>query len=747
MFSQMRRLAALTRLIVAIARRSGELPAPNSVALAQRLAAIPSRGLPLGRPVAIYWNDNQVPFIEAESDRDLATALGVVHAHLRLAQIELLRRVSRGRLAELLGPVAVDLDHLLRILDFGRAVPAMAAALSSETRLWLEGFVAGINHYLSAVRELPHEFAAFGIAREPWRIEDVLTIARLAATDVTWLIWFRLMALRSRPGWTELSDRLRGSEITPGGGTDLVDLALQPATRSGSNAVAVSGARSKSGAAVVAGDPHLSIILPNLWLVAGFRSPSYHAVGLMIPGLPFIALGRNRAIAWGGTNLHAGSSELYDVSTLPAHAIRNRSETIAVRWQHPRTVTIRETDFGPIVTDAALLRARGGGAAALRWIGHQPSHEITAMLRMNRAESWEDFGSALDGFAIPGQNMLYGDVSGRIGQLMAAHLPQRSPGIRLEPIARDDQGTDWARIMTARTLPSVVDPPEGFLASANNRPNADHVVVGFFFSPDDRVRRLRELLRRRDAISFEDVAALQRDVRQQQALERRDWLLSLLEPRMRAPQRDARLRKLLAAFAAWSGEYRADSPGALAHELVFHQLANRLLTKERLAAYATVWRTRHLIAGDLSALPRAQVARALEQALAPAARDFQRFGTWGELHRVRVSHPLGALPLVGRRYRFVDIPGAGSAETLMKTAHPLTNKRHAASYGSNARYLVDLSDPDRSFFALLGGQDGWLGSSTATDQVAPWQRGEYVQVPMREATVRALFRHRTELTP
>src|SRR5262249_2192600 len=131
---------------------------PRSATIAQRLAALPDAGLPVAAPVEIRWNEHLVPFIAAESDLDLATALGLVHAHLRLAQMELLRRIAQGRLSEILGPVAVPFDHGLRLLDPIRAVAAIEAALPESTRDWLEAFVIGINHHLASGAERPFEF-------------------------------------------------------------------------------------------------------------------------------------------------------------------------------------------------------------------------------------------------------------------------------------------------------------------------------------------------------------------------------------------------------------------------------------------------------------------------------------------------------------------------------------------------------------------------------------------------------------
>ena len=131
----------------------------------------------------------------------------------------------------------------------------------------------------------------------------------------------------------------------------------------GSNSLAVAGHRSDTGGALMANDPHLGILVPNVWLIAGVRSPSYHAVGLMAPGLPIFAIGRNPHIAWGGTNMRAASSDLYDVSKVPASEIDERSESIGVRWWFDSDVTVRETRWGADRQRRAAPRRHGPAAA------------------------------------------------------------------------------------------------------------------------------------------------------------------------------------------------------------------------------------------------------------------------------------------------------------------------------------------------------------------------------------------------
>lgn len=704
--------------------------------------------MPIAAPVEIRWNDHLVPFIRADSDRDLGVALGLVHAHLRLAQIELLRRISQGRLAEMLGPVAIPFDHALRLLDPARAVPAIEAALPDSTREWLDGFVAGINHHLASAAERPLEFGLLGIDPEPWTVADVLGIARLAAADINWLLWIRLFRAPRGPEWPDIWAQLIEDGAAPvpslGSGRDFDDEAFERLVlglgRAGSNALAVSGRRSATGAAWLAGDPHLSLSLPSVWLEAAYRSPSYNVAGLMIPGIPVMAIGRNPSIAWGGTNLHAASSELFDVSDLPPSDITERRVRIAVRWSRSRDLVLRDTAYGPIISDAPLFGGGNGRPCALRWMGHQPSDELSALLAINRARDWTEFRAAADGFAVPGQNLVYADRDGHIGKLRAAWLPRRGTQPPADFVSPLTHAAHWMDYATAAHLPAEIDPPEGFVVSANDRPPPSDIPLGWFFSPNDRAERLTELLGDREKIGFAELAASQRDVMLPFALALRDRLCrTYVAPVPADPVFDA--------LRDWDGAYELGSAGGLAFELVLAHLLTAIMPPDRRALYGAVWHGRRLLAREIDALSPERLSDVVRQAIAAARPAFARLRDWGEAHRLRLAHPLGAIPVLGRRYRFTDWPWPGSSDTVFKSAHGPVTGRHAVAYGSNARYLFDLSDLDGNHLVLLGGQDGHPGSPAFLDQAELFRRGGYVRVPLAPATARASFAHATILEP
>lgn len=728
------------------------LPAPSTVD--DRLKAMPTQGLPLKQPVTIHWDAHQIPYIVAETDDDAAFGLGLVHTHLRLGQMAVYRRIAQGRIAEMGGPLATEIDHGIRILDFGRAVPAMRAMMPQTTEQWLQRYVDGINHYQASAAQLPYEYAALGLKPEPWSVDDVLRFGRLAGTDVTWLVWFNLLQLRQRADWPQIWARLteQGAMPAPGGepGSAALGELLAGISRSGSNSLALAPSRTTTGGAILANDPHLGINLPNTWLIVGLKSPSYHVVGLMIPGLPFFAIGRNPAIAWGGTNLRAAASDLIDVSGLPASAIRERSETINVRLWPDRQVTIRETPYGPVISDAPQLARPDLAPLALRWVGHDGSDEVTAMLMAAKAESFAEFREALAGFAVSGQTMVYADRDGNIGSVIAARVPDRSgPPPKDMVLTPAEAEASWSQVLSAATLPATFNPASGYIASANNRP-AD-AGVGFFFSPEDRVRRMAEVVEEQGRLDVAALKTLQRDVYVSSSVALRDAIVG----RIRGFGIDRELtgdeRRVFERMAVWDGYYRAESEGAVAFELVRSAFVSDFyaaaLGSSDAAAFAGVGQIKTLLLADIEAADPKALAAQLRAALAAAAASIGDFPTWGEMHRLQLGHPLRFVPLLGRRFRFADHPIGGTTESLMKTAHGTTAERHAARYGANARHVSDLSDPNGNFFVILGGQDGWLNSSTFLDQVPLWLDGSYVQMPLDLADVARRFPIHMTLEP
>jgi len=749
-----RAVLALT-LLTALTSCAVLTPLPEARSLNERLAMFPTAPIPVERPITVWWNEHQVPFVEAATDRDAAFALGLVHAHLRLGQMEVMRRVSQARIQEMAGPIpqVADIEHALRILDLGKTSAAVYASMPADTKTWLDAFVEGVNHYQANAKELPHEYALLGLDKEPWKSEEILTIGRLASVDVSWLVWIRLMPLRERKDWPELWAHVleEGTASAPSFAWNQRTAAnefsriLSTMSRNGSNSMAVSASKTGTGAAMIASDPHLGISLPNLWVLAGVKSPSYNMVGFMVPGVPFVAVGRNEHIAWGGTNMRSAGSDLFDVSKLPADQIKERTINVKTRWWFDGELKVRETPYGPIMSDAAVMPKREGEQFALRWIGHNPSDEFTAMLKVNRARNWDEFRSGLEGFAISPQNFVYADVKGNIGQVTATHLPKRSKEMPKDLVRPLTDAAAWNEIVTSRDLPATYNPQTGFVASANNRGAEASIPIGYFFSADDRVTRMQQLLGGMKRVTAADLKRMQMDTYSSSSVALRDaFVARLMRETPTFPMKQA---EVVAAIQSWNGRYDRDSKGAVAFEAAMKGFLPAAFPEHEILAFDAAGSPYQRLAAQLATLDGAKFGAARTAGLAAAEEAMKQYPTWGDMHRLIVQGQFGAIPVIGARYVFDDVPAAGSSETLLKTDHDSSAERHATRYGAQARHVSDLSNPDANWFVMLGGNDGWFNSSTFRDQVEAFQSGSSFQVPLQIETVRATFKHKTQLSP
>ena len=747
-----RLLSRVAVVLLAVATGSCAALFPREVSTAERLAVFPTSGLPLDHPVTIRWNAYQVPYVEAASDHDLAFALGLVHAHLRLAEIALAKRLSQGRLSELVGPFrAPAFDKAIRTLDVRHAAPAIVAAMPAGTRAYLQAFVDGLNFYQAQMRDLPPEFALLGMRREDFTLEDIVAIGHIAGIDINWFPTIGLMRQRANADFETAYARTLQAGSGPTVSFDATQTSaffdlLANSIRSGSNSFAVSPARSASGHALIASDPHLGVMLPNLWVMAGYSSPSYRGVGMMIPGTPFLAFGRTPDIAWGGTNMRAAHTDFYDVSHLAPDQIVSTTTRISRRlWTSEETVTRWATGIGPIMSDTMIMdgATKPGEEVAIRWIGHEPTDEITAILNASRTSTPQDFRAALKTFALPAQNFIYADARGDIAQITATMLPRRSFDVLPKSIVLDaaDPAMRWSGILDPTELPWALNPADGFVASANNKPyDAEPgVPVGWFFSSDERIRRLRQLLSADDTVTLDELKAMQRDTV--------SLFVREMMPALREALDEAKAREIDPAFvdrlAAFDGDYRVDSVSAPAFEAFLYHLAPRVYgveLPENLPAYLSSWNGfGKAFAYDLKNLTAEKRIAAIRASVPLAASDAAPYPTWGDMHRLEVAHALGAIPVIGGNFIYADVPTGGSRETVFKAAHGFQNARHATRYGSQARHVSDLGDLDENYFVLLGGNDGWIGSANFLDQIELWQTGGYIRMPLRPETIAAEY--------
>lgn len=717
--------------------------------LEDRLAVFRALNPELPAGTRIRFNEYFVPYVIANTDADGAYALGCITEFQRGPQLQFLKRLAQGRLAEMGGGSFVDMDHLIRLLDFGRAAPEILARMPAASLEWINSFVAGLNK-VQAQRPRGLDEKLLGIAPEPYTPLDILLFGRLAGADVNWPIYFSLIEHRLSGDFIDWWNRLRraGAGVStsfdsPANGTaqQLGEL-LSSLSRSGSNSIVVHGRRTQSGKPLMVNDPHLGQHLPNVWMMVGLSTPSYQCVGLMFPGAPVFGLGRNHHLAWGGTNLRAASSDLVRLSDATVQNSVEQVTKIRVRFSWSRKRVLRFCSHGPILTDCAALGSLcGKDHLALRWAGHWPTDEITSFLSAMKAQNVPQLQEAMHGVGVTPLNVLGADVEGNIGHVLAATLPQRDGFPEDDWVLPEDTASlQWAVQRCGRDFPSALNPDAGFIVSANNRPS-EVIGLGFLFNGDDRVIRARSLFSSNARFSAQALLALQLDVTSPLAEKLSSQLADFCRPYATGSEQVV----LCHSIDAWPGSYTADSVEALQFEFLLAALV-QLLSVSRHAgrtpglmqqwSYLTT-----CLMEDLENLSEQDRRECIPVCLEQAVSRSGTWQLWGNLHKIRLRHVLGHVPLLGKLFSSKSFPAAGSRETLMKNAHNLIQGFDETSYGSQSRHLSDLSDLDENHFVLLGGQDGWVGSQLMTDQIPLWQTRQSIQMPLRPHRIEQLFPH------
>ncbi|MDE2007675.1 MAG: penicillin acylase family protein, partial [Rhodospirillales bacterium] len=656
-------------------------------------AALPG----LSAPVAVSFDRHGIPRIRAANFTDAMEALGYLHARDRMFQMELMRRAAAGRLAALAGSAALPLDREMRTLGLGRLARGDAAALDPPTRAVFAAYARGVNAYIAARgRFAAPQYLWFG-PPAPWRVSDSL-------------LWPRTMGLWLSMNWRQELARLRLAGRVPAarllalwpgqGESGAPDAALarhyaalppgaiaralpafpapftQPARAS--NAWAVDGAHSATGAPLLAGDPHLGFGFPSLWYLVRIDTPRETLVGASAPGVPGVILGRNRHIAWSFTSTGADVQDIFvetpsgpDAYMTPdgPRPFTIRTARIAVRGGKPEILRVRATRHGPVISD--LFDPHGPILAVAMANLLRGRHAAEGLLALDRAGSVAAAGRAASRITAPVQNLI---VAGRhhIGLFVTGRVPIRRAGDGAMPVEGADGAHDWIGWAGGTALPHSVDPASGRLINANNRvaPRGFPVFLGRdWFSPW-RARRIRALLARRDRATLSGFAAIQRDTTSLFARALLPRLLALPPPPGIA---GAALRLL----RGWDGAMRMDAPQPLIFQAGidrFYALAMRRagIGRRDLAAVAPEAEALPALlapegaAGcgqDCVGLERASLTQATAALAARFGPDPSRW-RWGRAHGAVFADPLLAGIPLGGRFATWSIPAPGRATTI-----------------------------------------------------------------------------------
>ena len=748
----------------------------------------------LSGEVWICRDEVGVPQIHAETPRDLAVGLGLAMAQDRLWQMDTLRRLAAGRLAELMGdrplqgkslhlpgPTILAVDQLYRSLRMHAVGREERSLLSDRGRAATDGFAAGVNTWIGQcrLRDLPPECLLTGIRPEPWTPEDSLAVGKLIG-------WFLSLAFAAKPILAALAVDPALRPLLPpdlSGGPSIVGdgLPSSPARLDllarwalgltgpgvGSNSWVVGGERTASGKPLLCNDPHLLFGLPALWYPAALHGPDYRVIGVTMPGVPAILVGRNDHVAWGFTAVMADDGDYYRETLDPvgAHYLRGGTwhpvevveEEFRIRGRPPVRQALRYVRHGGILCPL-LPQLDGTRPTSFRWVGLEPWRGLEAFLQINRARDVAEFEAALHDLAVPAQNAVVADRQGTIAYYCAGKFPRRPRNTDSSVILDGASPTDaWQGYLSWTEQPQAINPLAGFVVTANNRvaPDLPPALDGGFWEPPYRATRIADLLGASREADVDAMAQVQADVFSVQAA---GILAHLVRPVGHALE-DPLARRAAALLLEWDCRMLADSAPAAFYHLFYQELLQRCfrpaMERQVPGIFARYFSTLHLavpaadralLTSDGKWFPRGACAMVEECLLAAWDTALNRLGPdpsvwqWGSLHTLRFSHGFGrGRQLLARALAWLlDLnrgpyarPGDGMTVNL--GAFPLTAPFEVV-VGPSYRQIVDLGDPEASRWSIAGGVSGDPRSPHYADQIELWLRGEYRPMRFRPMT-------------
>ena len=562
-----------------------------------------------------------IPHVRASSLADMAEAQGYVMAQDRLWQMDLLRRVARGELSEILGPVTVGVDKRYRLMRFGPAAERDEGLLDEESRLVMEAYSRGVNKFIEQHQnKLPVEFTLLKYKPTPWKPSDSLVIAGYMYDTLTetWEDKFDRAKVTARAGAQRARDLFSqeaaldhfvvGDPDRPSSGAQrsgdpddeddddmtpddvlkagtpttrhdpsgliaaLAPAALQWVSESqrdirhtlGSNNWVVSGEHTATGKPLLANDTHLELSVPPIWYQMHLTCPGWNVKGFTLPGAPLVVIGHNERIAWGFTNNMADVQDLYIETFNPAQPDEYKANG---KWLKAETVDEvihvkgkADVHYPVTVTRHGPVMMREGNTGyALRWTATEPGGLGNTYLRLGKAQNWHEFREVMKSVWGPAQNAVYADVAGNIGYVMAARVPIRKKGHGEVPVPGDTDEYEWKGYIPFEQLPQAINPEDGLIVTANAR------VVGPDYKPyltdhweePYRTARIWDLLHDKHDLRPADMLKVQTDTYSYPDV----FLAEQLAPAAKiAAPKDPRTQKLVALAKDWNGIAESDSP-------------------------------------------------------------------------------------------------------------------------------------------------------------------------------------------
>ena len=741
------------------------------------------------KEVQVFRDATAMPHVYAENEEDLYRATGYLMAQDRMWQMDLLRRLTQGRLSEIFGKDLVNADQLFRSLHFSQKSRMVLDSTGPEIMTCLDAFTDGVNQYIAENKgKMPLEFRVLGYEPEPWEPLHSANLIGYMAWGLT-MPWsmeatlYRLRQVLDDDHFNELVPDMayHDSYVIPGkeqGLASLSETMLDVASKTirdlglyvfqGSNNWAASSSRTENGMAILANDMHLELNAPGIWYQLHQVVPGkLNVTCVVLPGQPFVVCGHNEDVAWGMTNVMLDDMDFYLETIHPEDSTKYKldgewkdlifeKEEIFTKEGDTIVVYNKFTHRGPVISKFKKL---GDEAVSMRWTGNGFSNELISVYRYNRMKNWEEFREAASTFIAISQNIAYADRFGNIGLQTAAGIPIREGnGIFIVP--GDTSLYDWKGLVPFGELPYEYNPASGQVSSANNRTAGDEYpyYISRWFDLPFRANRIKEGLSVDRKLNLEDFMNIQANQNSKWA----ELLLPYLLEQMEGIQ-DHSSENVKTAFKLlkeWDYEMAKESIPATLFEQTYIELLNLmmadelskdhlklLLDQDMLVSYMfdRIRRTNTSVWFDNTATkdkienPSEIIKAALEKAVASLE---ERLGTnpseweWGKVHTLTLKHPLGSVAALDKAFKLNrgPFPVGGSYHTVSPFSYPFDDL-FRSNHGSSHRHIYLTGDWDNSKVILPTGISGIPASEYYCSQTKDYLDYNYKTDPFTREKV------------
>jgi penicillin amidase len=668
--------------------------------------------LPVAAKATVQRDALGVPHVHAGSWQDAIFLQGYVTAQDRLWQMDALRRLASGELAEIIGGALVPTDRESRSLRLRRVAEDDYRTMPDADRAVLAAYARGVNAFIEThLNQLPLEFTLLNYDPKPWSAVDSI----LAGLQM-----FRNLTTTYR---TELEKQ----DMLAGGDPAKVNF-LFPSwsgheVQPGSNAWAVAGAHTASGKPLLANDPHLEYSAPATWYQVHLEAPGMNVTGVSLPGVPAIIVGHNDRIAWGVTNLGFDVQDLYNEKLDPntgrylyqGQQLQARLERETIRVKGAKAVEFSQwvTRHGPVII------LDGNQKLALRWTATEPAGFQFPFFDINRARNWQEFTAALSRFPGPGQNFVYADVDGNIGYHATGHCPIRVGYDGSVPMDGSSGQYEWTGFIPFEELPSFFNPPQGYIVTANQNPfpkDYKYTVHGAF-APQYRSNQIRRLLSAHNGLKPEDMLVVEKDVYSAFSAMLARKIVAAYDHKK---PNDSPMADAVAVLRPWNGQMEKGTAAPMLITLAYYELRKRVAeaaSPKKGDVYSTEMAPSvlQLILEmdsrgwfvDQDAVLLRCLRDAVEEGSKTEGSSVKRWD-YGLFNELEIKQPVGSqLPLIGKYFNIGPVRMSGSSTTVKQTTRRL---------GPSMRFVGDSSDWDKSLNNLTIGESGEILSSHYKDQ-------------------------------